>query len=238
MGAGWGLTLAYTVCRSYVVSLIWHLTPAIIERWKRASIPRKVYSCVGSLNMVTLDIVKKCEETNIFLIKLSDQNKTSLLRKEWKVVLTNSKKAKNIIQRLQNLNSVIAVIVELKDAAIFQFIFRLLCSSKSNHDVSFYLVINYCWRHMNWNSVIQNTATLWNICRSMIEKILKLRSSSNEEVWVNASCINQKDDEEKDLVIESMNVLYRVARLLIIVLEDVQLVENEQIVVMKYFDMC
>lgn len=35
-----------------------------------------------------------------------------------------------------------------------------------------------------------------------------------------------------------MDVLYRAARLLIIVLEDVQLAEDEQAAAMKYFDMC
>lgn len=132
--------------------------------------------------MTTLDIVKECDETNTFLIKLSDQSKKSLLRKEWEAVLANSEKAKNIIQRLQDLNPVIAATVGLKDAAIFQFTFRLLRSPKPNHDVSSYLVISYCWRHMNWNPVTQNTATLWNICRPMVEKILKLRSSPNEGV--------------------------------------------------------
>jgi hypothetical protein len=188
-----------------------------------------------------LDVEKESDETKTFLIKLSDQNKDSLLRKEWDAALENLKKAQETIQRLQDLNPVVAATIGLKDAALSQFTFRLLCSPKPSHDVPSYLAISYCWRDtefQKWNPVIRNTAMLWNICRPMVDEILKLRSSPDEGVWMDASCINQKDDEEKILAIGSMDVLYRAARLLIIVLEDVQLAEDEQAAAVRYFGMC
>ena len=63
----------------------------------------------------------------------------------------------------------------------------------------------------------------------MVNKILSLRGPENEGVWLDKLCIDQNENEdEKKIAIGSMDVIYRSARRLLILLEDVQLNEEEE----------
>ncbi len=62
----------------------------------------------------------------------------------------------------------------------------------------------------------------------MADAILSLRTSGDEGVWLDKLCINQSDESEKAIAIGAMDVVYRSARRLVILLEDVQLDATEQ----------
>jgi Heterokaryon incompatibility protein (HET) len=57
----------------------------------------------------------------------------------------------------------------------------------------------------------------------MADAVLSLRTSGDEGVWLDKLCINQSDEREKAVAIGAMDVVYRSARRLVILLEDVQL---------------
>ncbi len=168
------------------------------------------------------------------LRELSAENKAALLGPGCEEVLKDRQTAKAILARLHSLNPQLAGEFRLKETALSGFPFRLLCSPDARQDVPSYLVLSYCWRGGDWQAVDNTPAAPWPLCRPMVEEVLKRRTSHDEGVWIDVPCINQEDEDEKRLAIGSMDVVYRAARQLLVVLEDVQLDAVEQAATMKY----
>ncbi len=181
-------------------------------------------------NLVEVEI----EESDTSLVRLSEHNRSLLLRDACDAVLREQPTAKRILERLSQLNPPLAENFHLKEAAIFKFPFRLLCSSQSSHPVPSYLAISYCWRASSWQPVDEGTFSPWPISRPMVEAISKLKNSVHEGVWIDKPCIDQGNHDEKLLAIGSMDIVYRAARQLVIILEDVQLGEEEEAAATKY----
>jgi hypothetical protein len=142
---------------------------------------------------------------------------------------------------LANLNAELAKQFDHKANARSQLKLRMLCSTDaaiiedSDADVPSFLVISYCWHNSSWNPVLAaQSTTPWGQSQPMVDKILSLRESKDEGIWIDQLCIDQENEDEKKIAIGSMNVIYRAARRLIIVLEDVELCDNEQRVGLKY----
>lgn len=68
----------------------------------------------------------------------------------------------------------------------------------------------------------------------MVKALLELRENAHEGVCIDACCIDQENEKEKVKAIGSMDIVYRAARSLIIILEDVKLSKEEQDVALKY----
>jgi hypothetical protein len=86
------------------------------------------------------------------------------------------------------------------------------------------LAVSYCWPNPGWEAVeAAQPMTKWGISVPMANKILELRDSKDEGVWVDRMCIDQTNDDEKKIAIGSMDIIYRASRRLIMLLEDVQL---------------
>lgn len=64
----------------------------------------------------------------------------------------------------------------------------------------------------------------------MARKIMSLRASKDEGVWIDDPCIDQSNEAEKIAGIGCMIIIYRAARRMIVVLEDVRHKEDEQAV--------
>jgi len=58
--------------------------------------------------------------------------------------------------------------------------------------------------------------------------LLNERSSKSEGVWVDQLCINQDNEAEKQITVNSMDIIYKCARAVVILLDDVEITENEQ----------
>jgi hypothetical protein len=57
--------------------------------------------------------------------------------------------------------------------------------------------------------------TKWGLSLPIANKILELRESKNEGVWVDRICIGQKNSEEKKIPIGSMDIIYHACRRLL-----------------------
>jgi hypothetical protein len=179
--------------------------------------------------------------THTVLIKLSSKNKQYLLDHAWQFSLERRAEAETILQHLSKLNTELAKQFDHKANARSQLKLRMLCSTDAaiikdpDADVPSFLVISYCWRNSSWNPVpAAQSTTPWGQSRPMVDKILSLRESKDEGIWIDQLCIDQENEDEKKIAIGSMNVIYRAARRLIIVLEDVELCGDEQKVGLKY----
>jgi hypothetical protein len=96
-----------------------------------------------------------------------------------------------------------------------------------------FIAISYCWHYSSeWTLAPAAQASGlrpgWEISQPMADAVLSLRTSADEGVWLDKLCINQSDDSEKAVAIGAMDVVYRSARQLVILLEDVQLDAAEQ----------
>jgi hypothetical protein len=165
------------------------------------------------------------------LIKLSDENKQALLKKASQSVLGRRDEAGAILEQLHRLNDTLAEQFQPKHVALEDLTLRMLCFPKAESVgwVSSFLIISYCWHKKDWRlaPAAHRICQGWEISQPMVDKILSLRASENEGVWLDKLCIKQDNKDEKKIAIGSMDIIYRSARQLIILLEDVQLDEEE-----------
>ena len=67
----------------------------------------------------------------------------------------------------------------------------------------------------------------------MAKKILDMRLSEDEGIWLDQCCIDQSNEEEKTIAVASMDILYSCARWKLILLEDVKLSKIEEEIALK-----
>jgi hypothetical protein len=61
----------------------------------------------------------------------------------------------------------------------------------------------------------------------MVDTIMRLRKNEQKAVWLDRLCIIQNDERDKEIHIGSMDLVYRSARRIIILFEDIQLSKEE-----------
>lgn len=176
----------------------------------------------------------------VVLVKVSEANKQRLFQDGASNPEVRKSEAEAILQRLHSLNPELSQAFGLKDTALSGVPLRLLCSKESNvvdaKEVSSYLAVSYCWRNADWNVASGfKTSAPWPISDVMAREVLKLRESNDEGVWVDIPCLDQTNSEEKSLGIGCMNVIFRSARRMVIVMEDIQLSEEEEALFLRYF---
>lgn len=62
----------------------------------------------------------------------------------------------------------------------------------------------------------------------MVHGLLKQRVSSSEGIWIDRCCINQIDESEKSFAIGSMDLIFKNARKVVVILEDVRTSEQDE----------
>jgi hypothetical protein len=128
--------------------------------------------------------------------------------------------ARTILESIQRLNIQAAASFGLRVADEALVPFRLLLElQKPNgvgqaQSVSFYIAVSYCWHSVAWKPIPQYEQfqdeslpdTFWPISRLMMQVIIQMRASGNEGIWIDAVCIDQEDEEEKQRAIASVDV--------------------------------
>lgn len=168
------------------------------------------------------------------LLDLSEENKNNLLSEENRS-LAHDDQAQKILKELQRINPDLAENFKPKVQALKELKLRMLCYPEAGENVKYvssYLIISYCWHNEYWTANVKprQIAPDWEIYDSMVQKVLSLRQSSSEGVWLDKLCIKQSDEKEKGVALGVMDIIYRSARRMLILLEDVQLNESEQMV--------
>ena len=96
--------------------------------------------------------------------------------------------------------------------------------SCSISDISFssYIALSYCWHDQDWTPAPQcRRHEDYPISIRMLRALLDLRQSQDEGVWIDAVCIDQDNPKEKVHAIGSMDLIYKSARIVVVILEDV-----------------
>jgi hypothetical protein len=133
-------------------------------------------------------------------MELSDMNKRALLYGVSSRVIQRQAEAETMLHRLHQLNPELAEQFELKICALDDLTLRMVCSMDAHimhnpndsDSVTTYLAVSYCWHNDRWQAVkAAQPLTDWGVSRPMANKILSLRESKDEGVWVDKICINQ-----------------------------------------------
>ena len=164
--------------------------------------------------------------------------------------------AVDVLKRVHNMAPDIAQEFGLKDAAKSNTPFRLIKDVR-NPETPFhlrkqflqtetqdsihgtqpeaYIALSYCWHDPTWYQVehshqdyVRAKGFSWPISWWMTKALLSERKSSEEGIWVDQCCMNQANNEEKLRTISSMDAIYRQARLVIVVFEDIVIDETEE----------
>jgi len=117
--------------------------------------------------------------------------------------------------------------------------FDKVCSDNL-HDVdkcqpaTSFIALSYCWHSQDWEvaTSIRDTSCEPQKYRSpifqkMLAAVSLVRKDDSEGVWIDRLCIDQANSAEKRIAIACMDIIYNSARLVIIVLEDIELSRDE-----------
>jgi Heterokaryon incompatibility protein (HET) len=90
-----------------------------------------------------------------------------------------------------------------------------------------FICLSYCWHKEDWSTTTSHGLhEEWPITENMLCAFLAQRSTYDEGVWIDALCIDQNNPTEKMHAIGSMDMLYKSARTVYIILEDIILPEE------------
>src|SRR6266536_6517836 len=173
-------------------------------------------------------------------ITVSEENKSWLFRKALQTSRERSETEK-LIQKVTELDPTVGCDFELKSNAVPAAPLRLLRMGRqgeasyltpTSSAITFksFIALSYCWHNSDWELAegLQPTtmyiggATLPTpVSKKMFVALSTIRSSEEEGLWIDQLCINQNDEDEKQVAVASMDILYRSARMVLIVLEDI-----------------
>ena len=170
------------------------------------------------------------------VVSLTDRNKRYLLRDAIQPSADTIIEAQDILARLQEFDPSVARDFVLKHNAISRAPLRLLCTQRGKSYDSqaqvfeTFIALSYCWHSNDWKPTRvcrKAPRSKWPISVKMLQVLLGLQKSEHEGIWIDALCINQCDELEKRHAIGLMDVIYKSARLVVIVLEDIWLSDQE-----------
>ncbi|KAK5653812.1 hypothetical protein OQA88_7970 [Cercophora sp. LCS_1] len=164
------------------------------------------------------------------LVTLSVANREKLLSHASQEASRGRNEAAAILDRLQQLNPAAASYFSPKIHAISNLPLRMICSQEPDSEsVKSIIIISYSWHYPSWQlaPAAHPITPGWGISKPMVDAIMELRENDQEAVWLDRLCINQNDDGDKELHIGTMDLIYRSARRVIILFEDVQLTKEE-----------
>ncbi|CAG9981308.1 unnamed protein product [Clonostachys byssicola] len=176
-------------------------------------------------------MTKVVAELGHVVVDVSLSNGLSLLSAALSSIQSRRGEAETILYRLAELNPEVGAQFQPKEDLFAELQLRVISTQRpSSGEISSFIVVSYCWHYPEWKmaEAAHPIAPGWEVSLPMIEAVMGLRSDPDEGVWLDKLCINQEDTREKKVHIGAMDTIYRSARRVIILLEDVQFTEEEE----------
>jgi hypothetical protein len=100
---------------------------------------------------------------------------------------------------------------------------------------SSFIAISYSWHSPVWALTESLVDIKSPLTLPMWRKTMKLRSSDKEPAWIDQLSIKQDHESDKQNAIAAMDLIYRSARIVVVVLEDICHSQEEMACVIKFF---
>ena len=114
----------------------------------------------------------------------------------------------------------------LKQATIESLPFRLLrLECENDRELSSFIALSYCWLSSSWRRapVCSEECNPQFPLSAHMGTALFAELHTAEGLYIDQLCVAQQDRNEKTIAVGAMDIVYRTARLAIVVIEDVQL---------------
>ena len=174
------------------------------------------------------------------LVEVSHAKKLELLEKSISAYHEALPQTQDMLAHLREFQPSMAQMFSVKGIAISQAPLRLLCESSKqlqldSPKIKSYIALSYCWHGPDWTvaDCLGRPEMGWPISTAMVRGLLNQRESSGEGVWIDQCCINQADPLDKQLIIGSMDVIYKSARKVVVILEDLSISEAEEVLLQE-----
>ena len=171
------------------------------------------------------------------IISVPNELKQILFTDSMKELMSEQAEGRRMLSTLKKIHSSTAAELTFKSYNTLQIPFKLLSertwdAQDSARSAESFIAISYCWRSGAWAPAkgcerFNGKDRLWPISEQMLRRIVQLRHR-NEGIWIDALCIDQDNDAEQREAIAAMDLIYRSARMVIILLEDVWLSQQEE----------
>src|SRR3569833_2632146 len=201
-----------------------------------------------------MSIIEEDLSTDKFVVvRLSDENKRDLFQEVSSELAQRKQSCDRLLAQLNRLNEDVACDFAPKELGLEKVNLRLIFRATSpivkalRKDppeylpVQSYIIVSYCWhdQHSQWRKADESRLHPWPLGEQMVHSILGALQGgedSREGVWIDERCIRQADDEDKINAIAAMDVIYRSARRMVILLEDVQITAEEKRILTRWHE--
>lgn len=152
--------------------------------------------------------------------------------------------ASQLIEDLRRLDPSVSEMFALKSEAVADAPLRLLrprtfpvnADSISRGSEESFLALSYCWHSEDWYKTPEEIPR-GPVSDDLFFALLQERLYPAEGIWIDQLCINQDDEREKAMAVASMDIIYKCARLIVVVLEDIWIDKSEEDVLRDLIDM-
>lgn len=167
------------------------------------------------------------------LHELSEVDKQMLFEDFKPTQIAQVTRAEVLLAKLAHIAPELATKFELKPDLIKEFPMRLIYGG--NSPGRSYIALSYCWsdayRDMTRSERPERLSSdllLVPLSALLFKAVLAERGATDEGLWIDQLCINQKNKEERRAAVAAMDTLYRKARIVFVALEDIEVSEVEQ----------
>ncbi|KAL8668984.1 MAG: hypothetical protein Q9168_006406 [Polycauliona sp. 1 TL-2023] len=176
------------------------------------------------------------ESEKFEIITVNERTKSNLFNKASSQALDDIDRSKSVLQNLRRWNFPISEFFDLRNpentsAAPLRLLRQQATESQLNEapEIKSYICLSYCWHSDDWALAdgLGKRQNEWPISPAMLRGLIDQRQNDEEGIWIDAVCINQNDPVEKMRAIGSIDMIYKSARRLVVVLEDVILTDSE-----------
>ena len=169
------------------------------------------------------------------VLTLHDLTGTEAATKLLNIKRTAKHDPKEVLETVRRLDPTTASKLQLKEFRTEAVPFKLMSMTRTwnNEGNPSYVAVSYCWHSDEWNiaenlQLHQEAGWSFPISSVMLDAVLDMTEDDYEGVWIDQVCIDQTNLNEKAHAIGNMDLIYRCARRVIILLEDVELSEDEE----------
>jgi hypothetical protein len=171
---------------------------------------------------------------------LTEDQKLDLFREQLEKRKSRESYTNALLEAAAEIDPHILDVFEPKSSSLKDIPFRVwrFAGTTRAGQLDQYTAVSYCWHGSDWKiypSLTKEQNPFFPITNQMFASLVD-NMGPTEGLWIDQSCIDQSNNEEKKLAIASMDLVYRNARRVVVLLEDISIEVHHFEAYMKWGD--